>query len=190
MSKTVYIGVDLSITSPGISCLDSDGEILWMNFFASKPKWEGKLDNLITGIPYPEYTCDSERHHKIGSIIVDLIEKEQLNGNQVKVCLEGYSYGSTASRLFQIAENGGHFKFLCWQKNIDVLIVAPSAIKKFGTGRGNANKELVYQSFVAKYGIKLHQIFGLKTDKAISPISDIADSVFMAAYRRINDGKL
>ena len=184
MSKKLYIGVDPSITSPGVSCVDEDGNIVWMKFFASKPKWEGYVDKLIYGVTYPIYSNDTERFHKIGSIILEMILTEIKKGHDVKVCLEGYSYGSTASRLFQIAENGGHFKFLCWQNNIDITVSPPTVIKKFATGKGNANKELMYSSFVEKYGIQLHTIFGLKTNKAISPISDIADAVFMADYIR------
>ena len=160
MSK-VFIGVDLSITSPGVSCLNPDGTIRWMKFFASKPKWEGWIDSKIMGIPYPIYGSDQERFHKIGSSIISLIEEEISNGNSAEVALEGYSYGSTASRLFQIAENGGHFKYLMWSKNIPFEIVAPTTVKKLATGKGNSQKQLVYDAFVEKYQINLHDIFDI-----------------------------
>lgn len=185
--KKVYIGVDLSLTSPGIACLNEDGSIKWMRYFASKAKWEGKIHELLFGLTYPVYSCDSERYDKIGQTILSLITDEVNDGNEVKIALEGYSFGSTGSRLFQIAENGGHFKYLLWEAGIPLEIVAPTTVKKLATGKGNANKELVYKGFVDKYGIELHTIFGLKTDKAVSPISDIADAVWMAEWRRQKD---
>ena len=183
----VYIGIDLSMTSPGISCLNEDGTIKWMRFFAQKPKYEGNVTDTLFGITYPSYECDEERFFKISMIIIDLIQREIALGFKVKICMEGYSYGSSSSRLFQIAENGGMMKHQMWTRKMDYIIAAPSAIKKHATGKGNANKELVYEAFIDKYGIELHSIFGLKTKKAISPISDIADSVFMASYRLANE---
>lgn len=182
--KKSFIGVDLSLTSPGVACLNEDGSIKWLRFFAHKPKHEGQIHELIYGETYPIYSCESERYDKIGNTILGMIADEIDQGNDVKVALEGYSFGSTGSRLFQIAENGGHFKYLCWRSGVEVQVVAPTTVKKLATGKGNCQKELVYQAFVDKYQLNLHDIFGLKTAKAVSPISDIADATFMAEWAR------
>lgn len=49
--------------------------------------------------------------------------------------MEGYSYGS-AGRVFEIAEGAGVIKLALAQHGIIPVIVAPSQLKKFSTGKG------------------------------------------------------
>jgi hypothetical protein len=58
---------------------------------------------------------------------------------------------------------------------------APSAIKKFATGKGNAKKEDMYASFVEETGVDLSIILDQSVDpKVNSPISDIVDAYYIA----------
>ena len=45
------------------------------------------------------------------------------------------------------------------------------------TGKGNADKDMMYEAFVKETNIDLKQIFD--TEKVGNPISDIADSYFI-----------
>ena len=50
-------------------------------------------------------------------------------------------------------------------------------VKKGATGKGNADKEMMYNAFVAETNIDVKSI--LETDKVGNPVSDIADSYFI-----------
>ena len=50
-------------------------------------------------------------------------------------------------------------------------------VKKGATGKGNADKEMMYNAFVAETNIDLKSI--LETDKVGNPVSYIADSYFI-----------
>ena len=55
--------------------------------------------------------------------------------------------------------------------------VVPSVVKKGATGKGNADKDMMYEAFVKETNIDLKKIFD--TEKVGNPISDIADSYFI-----------
>ena len=58
----------------------------------------------------------------------------------------------------------------------------PTVIKKFATGKGNANKEQMYDAFVGELltPTDLKERLTPKAKKVINPISDIVDSYFIA----------
>ena len=58
----------------------------------------------------------------------------------------------------------------------------PTVIKKFATGKGNANKEQMYEAFVDELltPTDLKERLTPKAKKVINPISDIVDSYFIA----------
>ena len=61
----------------------------------------------------------------------------------------------------------------------DYNLIPPSVIKKFATGKGNANKELMLDAFEKDTGTNLAQVFDT-TSK--SPVSDVADAYFICKY--------
>lgn len=181
-----YIGIDNSLTSPGIVCLDENGKIDWMRYYSHKTKWDGKLGDNLYGIPYPPYTSEEERIYKLSSMTTSLVEAEIKEGHDVSVVIEGYSFGSTGMRLFQIAENTGLLKNMLWLRGIKFCVTPPTTIKKLATGKGNAQKQVVYDCFCVETGLNLHDVFGFKSNKAVNPISDIADAYWMAKWGMIN----
>ena len=68
----------------------------------------------------------------------------------------------------------------------DINIFAPAEIKKFATGKGNANKELMYKAFVDETGDDLAQLFEFDPYTGQSPVSDIIDSYYIAKYQHSN----
>ena len=53
----------------------------------------------------------------------------------------------------------------------------PSVVKKGATGKGNADKDKMYEAFVKETKVDLKKLFD--TDKVGNPISDIVDSYFI-----------
>ena len=178
-----FFGIDLSITSPSICAMNEDGSIRKVLFLASKKKELLVKHEKIDVVPYPEYENDIERFYKISQILLEFIREHKTD--EYKLVLEGYSYGSISSRLFQIAENGGILKLQMMLNGIDFVSIAPSAIKKTFTGKGNSNKEAMSDHFYQKnFELDLYEIFGMKR-KAASPISDMIDSIAMADHARM-----
>jgi len=97
------------------------------------------------------------------------------------VAIEGYSYSSTG-QVFQIGENCGVLKHKLWESNTPFEIYAPSAIKKFATGKGNANKDAMYEAWLKETGIDLMKMMTPTREKFSSPLADIVDSYFIAKY--------
>ena len=69
-----------------------------------------------------------------------------------------------------------------WKQKLTFTNYPPTTIKKFATGKGNANKEQMYEAFVNDLltPTDLKEQLTPKANKVISPISDIVDSYFIA----------
>ena len=57
--------------------------------------------------------------------------------------------------------------------------IPPTVIKKEATGKGNANKELMYETFLAETKIDLQSQLTPKSTKIVNPVSDIVDSYYI-----------
>jgi Holliday junction resolvasome RuvABC endonuclease subunit len=91
--------------------------------------------------------------------------------------------GSSAGRVFNIAENIGLLKHKMWKAGITFITPAPTQVKKHFTGKGNARKELMYQTLTEQQpDVKLTDL--LKCKEGDSPISDIVDSYAMVSFYR------
>ena len=166
----ITIGIDYSLTSPAV-CLDN-GNLMFF-YLTNKKKWIGQMSEDIIGYEHKEWTDPIQRFTYISDFVFDII------GSLVnpQIFIEGYSFGSKGQGLFQIAENCGILKYRLLQKGYSYNTVVPSVVKKGATGKGNADKEMMYEAFVKETKLDLKKIFD--TDKIGNPISDIADSYFI-----------
>ena len=173
MKQNTIVGIDYSLTSPAI-CLIDNGSL---NFFylTNKKKYIGKISDNIIGYEHKEWTDPIERFTNIANFAMDIIRPLQ---SFSEVYIEGYSYGSKGQALFQIAENCGILKYRLREENIPYGTVVPSVVKKGATGKGNADKEMMYEFFKKETQIDLKKLFD--TTKAGNPVSDIVDSYYIA----------
>ena len=81
-----------------------------------------------------------------------------------------------------IAENTGLLKHKMWKNKIPFKSFPPTVIKKFATGKGNANKEVMYEAFVDELltPTDLKERLTPKATKVRNPISDLVDAYFIA----------
>jgi hypothetical protein len=124
---------------------------------------------------FPEYTSSSERFNNIGTWIVDVCKAQGVT----KVFIEDYSYGSKG-RVFHIAENGGVCKFLLWKNNIPYETIPPTVIKKFATGKGNADKEKMQEAFLSETNFNIKEILSMTLD-ASAPSRKISASALLSS---------
>ena len=92
--------------------------------------------------------------------------------------LEDYAYAATG-RVFNIGENTGILKYRLARSDINIYTVTPNEVKKFATGKGNANKELMLSNFITQTGVDVREIMDYAGE---NPISDIVDSYYICKY--------
>jgi hypothetical protein len=130
----------------------------------------------IVGTLHSDYYSEEERYDQIAEFF---LSKFPLN--PVPICfIEDYSFGSKG-RVFHIAENCGLLKHKIWEFGFKQHVVAPTVIKKFATGKGNADKEKMVEAFIAETKLDLQKLL-FPNKKLGSPVTDIVDSYYIAKY--------
>jgi len=189
MTLKKIAGIDYSLTSPAICVYTTENDDRLFDFdgcdcyylLASKrqrqsPAWTHGLGNLHPE-EYPNYENDEERHEKLASWAYRIVQGCD------EVYLEGYAFATAAQAgVRSIAENTGLLKHKMWKNKISFMSYPPTVIKKFATGKGNANKELMYEAFVGELltPTDLKERLTPKAKKVINPISDLVDAYFIA----------
>ncbi len=188
--QTTIVGIDYSLNSPAICIADDsfDFSKCSFHFLTSKKKHIGKFDKNIFGYEHKEYNNPIIRFSNISMWALDIIHKYKKDTAQVFV--EGYSFGSKGQAVFQIAENCGILKYrLQMSPSILYDTIVPSVVKKYASGKGNADKQLMYDSFLNHTGADLLKTFDM--GKLNNPVTDIVDSYYIAkvGYENIKSEK-
>lgn len=197
------IGIDPSMNSTGLTiiCYDDNNTEIFKKFYIIKPGKLSKKEKLseLKYISFFEYKlydkhdksdilCENEIGKTKDFISVSNIIKEiiinVINNYQITdffVCEEGISYGSVNTKsVFDLSGLNYLIRNSILQiiKNFNfgkLIIATPAQIKKFATGKGNSNKQLMIECFK-----NIHKDFD------IPKIDDISDSYFMAQYAKEN----
>lgn len=190
-------GIDYSLTSPAICTWDDmDGEFCFENcrffFITGVKKYQDKFGDNIFGTPFSDWYTEQFRYDFISEWAMNCMSKD---GAPKIIGIEGYSMGSKG-KVFNLAENCGILKHKIWKEwetnpiiKTTTGIFPPTTVKKFATGKGNADKESMYGAFVTETGVDLMNIMGQSTTKVSSPVSDIVDAFYMAKYALENTPK-
>ena len=133
-------------------------------------------DNIM-GFEHKEYNTPIERFTQISTWAINQFNRLDYNLKKIKIFIEGYSFGSKGQGIFQIAENCGILKYRLEQLKLPYETVVPSVVKKGATGKGNADKDMMYEAFLKETKIDLKKIFD--TEKVGNPVSDIVDSYYI-----------
>jgi Holliday junction resolvasome RuvABC endonuclease subunit len=174
---SVIAGIDYSMTSPSI-CVHIGTEWSFNNckfFYMMKKDKHIVITEQLKGTLYPEWSCDPERYDNLSQWSIGILKEYSVE----KAYIESYSFGSVG-RVFQIAENTGALKYQLWKKDIPYDVYPPTMIKKFGTGKGNANKEKMWESFKEETGYNIFNIIAIEEGKNWNPVSDIVDAYYIA----------
>lgn len=200
MKNTIlYVGIDPSINSTGITIARYENDVeAEIKFYIIKngklTKRESAANDSIDNFEYIIYnkidlTQFKDDNHvfeyyktknmvEVVNTIYDLILNEvKKYTSVVNVVIEGISYGSSirTKSIFDLAGLNYMIRYKLITSDIQHLnlsIATPSNIKKYATGKGNANKESIMTIF--KY------IFPEMQN--IPKLDDIADSYFMAYF--------
>ena len=177
--QNTIVGIDYSLNSPAICIADDNFDFnkCSFHFLTSKKKHIGKFGKNIFGYEIKDYNTPIERFSNISTWALDIIHKHK--SNTAKVFIEGYSFGSKGQAVFQIAENCGILKYrLQMSPSILYDTIVPSVVKKHASGKGNADKQLMYDSFKEHTKQDLLKMFDM--GKLNNPVTDIIDSYYIA----------
>ena len=181
MKKRMTIGIDYSLTSPAIT--ECYGEWNQKNItyycLAQNPRQYERWSNFprIQLTKYPKYNTEMQRYQGLATWVSDCIVKH--NRRPQTVYIEDYAFAATG-RVFHIAENMAILKHTLTSWGIKYEMIPPTVIKKYASGKGNAKKEMMYESFVNDTQRNLINEFEINPDK--NPISDIVDSYWICKY--------
>jgi Holliday junction resolvasome RuvABC endonuclease subunit len=175
----IIAGIDYSMTSPAICIYNTDDEFKFENcefyFLTQLKKYKNLTLKNVNG-HYFDYIDNMNRYDLISSYFVDRI----LDAGVAHVFIEDYSMGSKG-KVFNIAENTGVLKYRLWLLQLIVTTIPPTAIKKFATGKGNANKEKMQKVFEQENKVRLKDILHM-TENQWNPSSDIIDAYYICKY--------
>lgn len=107
---------------------------------------------LFTGtIPVKNLRSSARLYYVLVEVIklLDAIEPDA-------VIYEDYSMGSRG-RVFDIGELGGVLKLEMYGKGTPVVLVPPSTLKQFATGKGNAKKDAMREGLKDNFGYEILQ---------------------------------
>lgn len=195
----VFIGIDPSINSTGMTIRTDTG---FCRFFIikgdklTKKEKNAQLNNyeIFEYCLYQkENVKDTNNAHErelakahnlstiadtIYNIIEELLQQLRKTGtiDSVTICMEGISYGSIHSAAvmdlaglnYLIRDRLHHHTIVG-----TLLVTPPAEVKRFYTGSGNANKQLMISTFKGSF-----------PDFDLPKIDDICDSEGMAKYAR------
>ena len=126
------LGLDLSLTETGFCVIDFDGK-----FDVLKDK--GLIKTKLKGVERLEYLENSLKY-LIKEFKPDI------------AILEGYAMGIRGGRTFNIGEWGGIARLTLFKKKVKYLSVSPKSLKKYATGNGNSDKNMMLKTVFQKWG--------------------------------------
>ena len=218
----IHIGIDFSLNSPGACVQTADGKYHFITFFNYGNRiWdeEGKKipkafsvhkelmdDEAILGFPYnrqvtskeflPRERQKLEDAGNISSLMVDIFST-LFEGDEVKIALEGFSYGSKGNSFIDIIQYNTFLrKALIDKYSIkDLSVYQPSHVKKLA-GKGNANKHYMAEAFqndvLNDKSLRDTKLWKWCKGKDFStkipkPIDDIIDAYFILKALKANN---
>lgn len=188
MTKMTIVGIDWSLNCPCACILAEDATFAKSKFcfLSSKKRDTEPRRGNITGLEILDYTTEEQRYNQNTGLLLHWIYENLPDPNKIKPVfyLEGYSMGSKGL-VFNIAECTGLLKHKLFMSKAEVVIVPPTTMKKFATGKGNSDKARMYEVFREKGNPDLISIYYTKPNvKVGSPVTDIVDAYFLALYGR------
>ena len=172
-------GIDYSLTSPAV-CVGKivDGKLEFKNckfHFIKRTKYHESF-GVFRGYDYPKYSSEIERYVRLAEWTIECIR--WYTGRVEHVFIEDYAFAATG-RVFNIGENTGILKEYLHRNGFRFTTIPPTVIKKFATGKGNAKKELMYETFLEETNIDLQNRLSPRSIKITNPVSDIVDSYYI-----------
>lgn len=132
--KKLYIGLDPSFTGTGLVVLNKDADI---------------VDKQL--IKTSSNQCMEER---LINIVKDLDKFIDSDNNSNLIYIEGPSYSSNGAFTLQMGALHYYIRIFLYKNSLEYVIIPPTKLKKFVTGKGNCKKELILLKIYKKWGVE------------------------------------
>lgn len=129
----MLMAIDPSLNETGICIFNSQNELIYKGIISNTDKLK-----------------DMQRLFYIKNELKKLIKKYKIN----LVGIEDYSYGSKGRAIINLGELGGVIRLYLFEQKIPYILIQPTKIKKFITGKGNAKKELMLLKVYKKFNME------------------------------------
>lgn len=175
------IGIDYSLTCPAVCVSNTKNfDECYFHFLHDNKKHHGfTFDDHILGDPHDEYLTDQQRYENIASWVLGILAP--FDKDDIYIIIEDYAFAAKG-RVFNLAENCGLLKYMLYKNGYKFSTIAPSVIKKYATGKGNANKEAMWLAFYELTNRDLVGVYGPKSRTLGSPVTDIIDSYYLTRW--------
>jgi len=180
-------GIDYSLTSPAICVWKETDDNRQFNFdmcdvyYLETSQRLKRAQHEVLNLhaeTYPEWETEEQRHDLLSDWAMSII-------NGCQIFMEGYAFATSGkSYVRSVAENSGLLKHKMYKVKQTFTSIPPSVIKKYATGKGNANKDLMYDAFSEESNTPsdLQKTLRPKSNKLTNPITDIVDSYWICKY--------
>lgn len=151
----ISLGIDQSYTSTGIVIISDDNIEAQTISSSTDDDWFGRAI----------YVADQ---------VLTIID----NINPDIICMEDLAFGSVGNATRNLA--GLQFTIVCAirRTNRSVILVPPTTLKKFATGKGNSKKTDMYDHLPDE----IRTLFTLKKFKKTKGLYDIVDAYWLSKY--------
>lgn len=166
-------GLDLSINSSGVVIfeLDNKGEITHSQYFGFSSVKKNCNDKIVH-YRLKDFANEYQKFNFTASYIYKWCKDCDY------IAVEDYSFGSSQSRVFNIAENGGIIKYSLLKTGAKMRLYSPNSVKKHFSGYGLSDKVSMYNAFKAHQGEKfdISDLPIVNNGRGVSPTSDVIDA--------------
>lgn len=138
----ITVGLDLSLTKTGIVITQEDGSVLYSGLVKSKPTGDSVID-------------ETRRILKIAEEVVSKIDEMLPGENPAIIAIEGLAFmARNTSALVQLAGLNYLIRVMLSELGWPFIIVAPTSLKKFITGSGKGDKDMMSMAVYKNYGFE------------------------------------
>lgn len=137
----ITVGLDLSLVKTGYAFVQSDGKVLASGIIKSSPSGDKPIDETM-------------RIVTIANIIMEKIDEILPDNGPDLVVIEGLAFMAQGTSLVQLAGLNYLTRILLAEFKWPFLIVAPTTLKKFITGSGKGEKDMVMMAVYKNYGFE------------------------------------
>lgn len=185
---TIYVGLDLSLVSPGVAVYNTTDQSWALYGFAQRVRekqftYSCHLTRVQLFPAIPRDIANECRYEHIRRYIVDSILDKLPPDPLVVVGIECYAFGAKNSgSSYKLQELGGVLKHAIWRQfpHWQQVIIPPSQWKKKAIGDGRATKADAVDAVESRGPmVSLLSILGLcvtKTGTIPCPVQDLADA--------------
>lgn len=190
----IYVGLDVSLTSPGISVYDLFTKN-WSSYCFQQRKrencltWSNNVNFSLTVLPPIPVSSNSDdciRYNHIVSNLENIIKKHNTTNNvkDVVLIIENYAFAAQGASSFKLIELGGIIKFHF--REYRTVVIGNNTWKKVLTGNGRCSKKDTLDTINKLLNIDICQILKLSLPKGRydyvptyvpTPAQDVADSI-------------